>query len=238
MVITLPAGQVASGQLPHVCPRHGEQPIEMKRLRLISKPPPWAPFLIILGGIVYVIVVSALRKKVEAPAWPWCAQCKAQRSRNIGIGLGVLGAGILLLVIGGALGSDSGAMLLLFGFIVALVGLVIALRSNPQVISSAFVSQDGNSVEIAKADERFVQALQGGQPAVQQQQYGYQQQVPQQYGYPQQQVQQQYPQQQYPQQPQYPQQGYPQQQQPAYPPQQPGYPQQQQQYPPQQQPRY
>ena len=47
MRITVPAGQVAAGQLPHICPRHGEQPIEMKKVRLVSKPPPWAAVLIL-----------------------------------------------------------------------------------------------------------------------------------------------------------------------------------------------
>ncbi|MEV8514859.1 hypothetical protein [Dactylosporangium sp. NPDC051484] len=172
MVVTVPAGQVAAGQLPQICPRHGEAPIEMKKLRLISKPPSWAPLLIILGGIVYVIVVSALRKTVQAPAWPWCEQCKAKRSRNLGIGLGVLALGLLLLVIGAAIGSDSGAMLLLVGLFVALAGLIVALRANPQVITGAFVSRDGQFVEIAEADQRFVQALQhAARPAVPQQPY-------------------------------------------------------------------
>jgi hypothetical protein len=219
MRITVPAGQVAAGQLPHICPRHGEQPIEMKKVRLVSKPPPWTAVLILLGGIVYLIVVMVLRKTVQAPAWPWCAQCKAARTRNLGIGLGVAALGILLFVIGASLGDD-GAVLFLFGFIALLVGLIVAARSNPQVVSSAFVSQDGSAVEILKGDERFAQALQhGAQPAVAAQQQ------PGAWGYgaapaPQQPFQQPYPQQQgYPQ----PQQGYPQPQ---------GYPQQQQQYPP------
>lgn len=249
MVVTIPAAQVAAGQLPHVCARHGEQPIEMKNIRLISKPPPWAPLLILAGGIVYVIVVSAMRKKVQAPAWPLCAQCKAQRSRNLGIGLGVVGLGVLLFVIGAAVGSDNGSILLLLGFFALLAGLVVAARSNYQVISSAFVSQDGNFVEVTKADERFAQALRqvGAAPQPQQQMWGYgaaPQYQQQQVGYPQQQIaypqqQQAYPQQQaaYPQQ----QQAYPQQQQQAaYPQQQAAYPQQQQypqqQYPPQPQP--
>jgi hypothetical protein len=220
MRITVPAGQVAAGQLPHLCPRHGEQPIEMKKVRLVSKPPPWAAALILLGGIVYLIVVMALRKKVEAPAWPWCAQCKQARTRNLYIGLGVVGFGILLFIIGGALGDD-GAFLFFLGFIALLVGLVMALRANPQVVSSAFVTQDGNFVEVLKGHERFAQALQqGGQPAVPQQQgmWGYG-------GAPQQPAQ-------YQQQPasyQPPAQQYPAQQ---------GYQQPQQQYPPQQQNRY
>ncbi|HTJ35601.1 MAG TPA: hypothetical protein VL738_20465 [Dactylosporangium sp.] len=208
MLIRVPAGQVAAGQLPHVCPRHGEQAIEMKKVRLISKPPGWTILLIFLAVIVYVIVVSAIRKKVQAPAWPWCEQCKAARSRNLGIGLGVLGLGVLLFIVGVAMGEDGGALLFL-GFVGLLIGLIVALRANPQVISSAFVSQDGAFVDITKGDERFARALQGGgQPAVPQQQQG-------QWGYgaaPQQPVQ-------YQQQPA----GYQPPQQQQYPPQQQGY---------------
>ncbi|WP_432976100.1 hypothetical protein [Dactylosporangium sp. CA-233914] len=163
-MLQLPAGQVAAGHLPPVCPRHGEPALEMKKLRLISKPPPWAAFLIILGGIVYVIVVMALRKTVNAAAWPWCATCKANRSRNLGIGLGVLALGLLLFVVGIAtIDGDAGPMLLLLGLVVLIVGIVFAARSGYQAVAGAFVSQDGNFVEVAKPDPRFQQALQYGQ---------------------------------------------------------------------------
>src|SRR3954453_3222215 len=160
-MIQIPAGQVAAGQLPHVCPRHGEPAIEMKKIRLISKPPPWAAFLIILGGIVYLIVVMVLRKTVQAPAWPWCAQCKAARKRSLTIGLSVLGLALLLFIIGGAtIDSSGGPMLFLLGRVAFIVGLVFVARSGPQPVSGAFVSQDGTTVELAKHDPRFQQALQ------------------------------------------------------------------------------
>jgi hypothetical protein len=162
MVVTIPAGQVAAGHLPHICSRHGEQAIEMKKIKLISKPPSWAPFLIILGGIVYLIVVMAMRKTVQAPAWPWCAQCKAQRGRNLGIGLGLILLGLLLFVVGAAMNSDGGAFMFLLGFVAAIAGIIVAARANPQQITGAFVSQDGNFVELKKANDRFAQALQQG----------------------------------------------------------------------------
>ncbi|WP_432828928.1 hypothetical protein [Dactylosporangium sp. CA-092794] len=173
-MITIPAGQVAAGHLPPVCPRHGEAPIESKRIKLISKPPSWAPVLILVGVITYAIVVAVMRKKVDAPAWPWCAQCKAQRSRLLGIGWGLVGLGALLFVIGIAVmgSNDSGAMLFLLGLIVLLVGIIVAARGGYQAVTSAFVSQDGQFVEVHKPDDRFVQALQyGGQPLPQQQRY-------------------------------------------------------------------
>src|SRR5690348_11032235 len=203
-MLSIPAGQVAAGHLPHICARHGEPPAEMKRIRFVSKPPPWAPVLILAGGIVYLIVVTALRKKIEAPAWAWCAQCKSQRSRMLGIGLGVLALSLLLLVGGLAtIDGSAGPLLFFVGLIGLIVGAVLAARANYQVISSAYVSQDGQYLEVHKEDPRFVQALQPGQApqrqpqqqwggygaAPQQPAYGYQpaqpQPQPQVYGAPQ-----------------------------------------------------
>src|SRR5438477_3238395 len=157
-MLSIPAAQVAAGHLPHICARHGEPPVEMKRIRFISKPPPWAPFLILAGGIVYLIVVSALRKKIEAPAWAWCAQCKAQRSPMLGIGLGVLALGLLLIVIGIAtINGSAGPLLFLVGLVGLLAGAIVAARSGYQVVSSAYVSQDGQYLEVHKEDPRLVQ---------------------------------------------------------------------------------
>lgn len=187
-MLSIPAAQVAAGHLPHICARHGEPPAEMKRIRFVSKPPPWARFLILAGGIVYLIVVSAVRKKIEAPAWAWCAQCKAQRSRMLGIGLGVLALALLLIIVGiVTIDGSAGPLLFFVGLIGLIAGAIVAARSNYQVISSAFVSQDGQYLEVHKEDPRFVHALRQGQ-APPQQAWGY--------GAPQQQLQQQ-PQQQW-----------------------------------------
>ncbi|MER7276119.1 hypothetical protein ABT369_16845 [Dactylosporangium sp. NPDC000244] len=162
-MLRIPAAQVANGHLPHVCPRHGEPAIEMKRMKLISKPPSWTPVLILLAVIVYVIVVTILRKTVQAPAWPWCAQCKAARSRNLAIGLPVLGLGIVLFAVGIAtIDGDIGPIMFLLGLVAFLVGLIVAARSGAQTVAGAFVSQDGQFVEVPKSDPRFMQALQYG----------------------------------------------------------------------------
>src|SRR5690348_1719842 len=172
-MLSIPAAQVTAGHLPHICARHGEPPVAMRRIRFISKPPPWAPFLILAGGIVYLIVVTSLRKKIEAPAWAWCAQCKAQRSRMLGIGLGVLGLGLVLIVAGLAtIDNSAGPLLFLVGLVGLLAGAVVAARSSFQAISTAYVSQDGNFLEVHKEDQRFVQALRPGL-APPQQAWGY-----------------------------------------------------------------
>jgi hypothetical protein len=188
-MLSIPAAQVAAGHLPHICARHGESPVAMRRIRFISKPPPWAPVLILAGGIVYLIVVSSLRKKIEAPAWAWCAQCKAQRSRMLGIGLGVLGLGLLLIVVGLAtIDNSAGPLLFLVGLVGLLAGAVVAARSSFQAVSSAYVSQDGHFLEVHKEDQRFVQALRQVPAPQPQQAWGYGAPQPQQawgYGAPQ-----------------------------------------------------
>ncbi|WP_433048769.1 hypothetical protein [Dactylosporangium sp. CS-033363] len=160
-MLRLPAGQVAAGHLPHVCPRHGEPAVEMRPMKFISKPPSWAPILILAAVIVYVIVVTAMRKTVQAAAWPWCEQCKASRSKLMGIGWGTLGVGVLLLIAGFAtINGDLGPVLVLVGIFGLLVGLIVASRAGHQMVARAFVSQDGQFVEVAKPDPRFMQALQ------------------------------------------------------------------------------
>jgi hypothetical protein len=119
-------------------------------------------------------VVSALRKKIEAPAWAWCAQCKSQRSRMLGIGLGVLALSLLLIIVGIAtIDGTAGPLLFFVGLIGLIAGAIVAARANYQVISSAFVSQDGQFLDVHKEDQRFVQALRQGQAPPQQQAWGY-----------------------------------------------------------------
>ncbi|MET7400289.1 hypothetical protein ABZS66_43065 [Dactylosporangium sp. NPDC005572] len=158
-MVTIPAGQVAAGHLPPVCARHGEQATATKKVNLISKPPAWAAVLIIAGVLPYLIVVMALRKTVKAPAWPWCAKCTGQRTRNLLIGLGLIVLSLILLVVFAAAQSDAAALGMLLAFIAFLAGIIVATRSSTQAISGAFVSKDGNLVEIPKADERFAYAL-------------------------------------------------------------------------------
>jgi hypothetical protein len=175
--VSLSAGQVAGGQVPPVCARHGQPAVMTRKLRLISKPPTWAAFLIILGALPYLIAVLATRKTVNAPQWPFCDRCKSERTRTLGIGVGVVGLGFLLFVIGIATtDSDSavGPLLLLAGFLGLMVGLIVAVRSGWVVQSRAMVSRDGNAVTVRKPAEAFVQQAFGA-PGQQPQQQYYQQ---------------------------------------------------------------
>src|SRR2546430_7500914 len=90
-MVQIPAQWVSAGQgVPDLCVKHGLPSTQRRRLRLISKPPGWALPLIVFGAIIYVIIVTAVRKTVIAPAWPFCDECKRQRSRFLLIGLGLL----------------------------------------------------------------------------------------------------------------------------------------------------
>lgn len=168
-VITLPSAQVAAGagHLPPVCPRHGEPATEQRAVKLISKPPAWAAIFILGGGILYLIIVLALRKTVKAPAWPWCATCTAQRKKLLLIGLPLLAAGLLLLVGAVALNSDSTSPLLaLVGIVTLLAGTVVAARGGVVPMTGAMVSGDGQYVEVKKGSDRFLMALQHGRARV------------------------------------------------------------------------
>lgn len=167
-VITLPAAQVAAGagHLPPVCPRHGEPATEHRSLKLISKPPAWAAIFILGGGILYLIIVLAVRKSVKAPAWPWCATCTAQRKKLLSIGLPLLGLGVLLFIGGIAMNSAEGGLLAFVGLIVLLAGTIVAARGGAVPMTGALVSGDGQYVEIKKGSDRFLMALNRGRTHV------------------------------------------------------------------------
>lgn len=167
-VITLPAAQVAAGagHLPPVCPRHGEPATEQRSVKLISKPPAWAAIFILGGGILYLIIVLAIRKTVKAPAWPWCATCTAQRKKLLAIGLPLLAVGVLLFVGGIALNSSEGGLLAVLGVIVLLAGTIVAARGGEVPMTGAMVSGDGQYIEVKKGSDRFLMALNRGRTHV------------------------------------------------------------------------
>lgn len=167
-VITLPSAQVAAGagHLPPVCPRHGEPATEHRSLKLISKPPAWAAIFILGGGILYLIIVLAIRKSVQAPAWPWCATCTAQRKKLLAIGLPLVGVGVLLFAGGVTMNSAEGGLLVLVGVIILLAGTIVAARGAAVAMTGALVSKDGRYVEVAKGSDRFLMALNRGRTHV------------------------------------------------------------------------
>ena len=167
-VITLPSAQVAAGagHLPPVCPRPGEPATQTRSVKLISKPPAWAAIFILGGGILYLIIILAVRKSVKAPAWPWCATCTAQRKKLLAIGLPLLAVGVLLFVGGIAVNSDNTPLLMLLGAVVLLAGTIFAALGGTVSMTGAVVSGDGQSVEVKKGSDRFVMALNRGRTHV------------------------------------------------------------------------
>lgn len=183
----LPAGWVAAGYgIPDVCARHGELPVQQRKLQIISRPPPWSYVLILLGAIIFLIVVLVTRKTVKAPHWPFCARCKQQRGRLLAIGLTVIGLAAVAVVgaiaLIGSVGSDSAApgLVLLGAFVLLLAGIVVAARSAPVAVAGAQVSRDGAWILVERAHPHFAhraavlqhQAAQH-QAAQHQQPYGY-----------------------------------------------------------------
>jgi hypothetical protein len=246
---SVPAQWAATGYgLPGVCARHGEPATQRVNTRFVSRAPAWAIPFILLGALPYLIVVMAVRKTVNAQNWPYCAQCQAQRQRNLIIGVGGLVLSIVILCTGTSLTDNDSTsalagLMILVGAVLFFVALIFTARSSRQFIAGAVVTRDGLYVELKNADPRFsaqiqAAATQSGMPNTGYQvppgyaQPGYPQQAypppgypaPQQYqppqGYPTPGPSYPPPQPQYPTQPQYPAQ--PQQPYQGYPPQQPG----------------
>jgi hypothetical protein len=189
---------------PSVCSRHGEPATVRLKTRFISRAPGWALPLIIFGGIVYLIVVSAVRKTVWAQNWGYCPACISLKNKRLYIGLGVLAVGAVLFVLGIAvLGNDDesalGPLTFLVGMVLFIVGLVVSALSGRTAIAGGMASMDGVWVQFRQPAQRFVaevdqalavakqaQAAQWGlQPAPAQPQYGQPQYGQPQYGQPQ-----------------------------------------------------
>jgi hypothetical protein len=174
--VRIPAGWVAAGQgLPAVCAKHGEQAITGKNVPLISKPPGWSYVLLLLGAIPFLIVVMVTRKTVKAQNWPWCAKCGAQRKQFLAIGLITLFASLVLMVVMFASGNSTLAILGLLFLVLALVGLIVAVRGSNAAMIGATVTRDGQWVEVPKASDAFAAQATAMQAQAQAQHGGYQQ---------------------------------------------------------------
>ena len=88
---------------------------------------------------------------MQAPAWPWCATCTAQRKKLLAIGLPLVAVGVLCFAGGIAANSDSSPIFVLLGIVVLLAGTVVAGRGGQVPMTGAMVSGDGRYVEVKRA---------------------------------------------------------------------------------------
>jgi hypothetical protein len=160
-MVQIPAQWVSAGHgVPDLCVKHGLPPTQRRKLRLISKPPGWALPLVVFGAIIYLIVVMAVRKTVVAPAWPFCDECKQQRSRSLLIGGGLLVLSVVVFIgSAGVIDSNSGVggLGMMLSFVLFLVAVILMARANWVNTSRAIVSRDGQWVEV-NAGEPFTRA--------------------------------------------------------------------------------
>src|SRR5439155_17806466 len=162
--IRIPARWVAGGTgVPAVCSRHGAPSAVSYRARYVSRPPTWSYGLFVIP-VVFAVAVTLVRKSVVAPAWPFCARCKAMRARLLMTGLGLLvlsGAGFAGAVAFRNAGVFASAVPLLVvgGFVALFAGVLVAARGSTPAITRARVSADGLWIEVARPHERFVEGV-------------------------------------------------------------------------------
>lgn len=162
MTVAIPAPLVVVGQaMPGVCVRHGRPADRHKRVIFRSKNPGWTYLLIILGVIVFAIVAAVLQKRIKAPAWPFCRECAALRTRRFLVGAGIVMLSIVLVVVlAGTMPPDVsyGPLIVLAFVVLLLVGLIFIARAGWSSIASAFASRDGTAVEVSRPAPAFVEA--------------------------------------------------------------------------------
>nr|WP_296068868.1 hypothetical protein [uncultured Actinoplanes sp.] len=139
-----------------------------KPARFVSAIPGWSYVTILAGVIVFAIVVAATRKRVSAPAWPFCARCRSQHAKTLFIGFPLLAVGFVLALAAPSMSDDlSGpAFLVAFGAIIA--GTVLLTRSAWAFIAGGRVVDKAQAVEFRRANEAFAaQAVAAQQAAAQ-----------------------------------------------------------------------
>jgi hypothetical protein len=149
---TVAAGYVVAGWTPEVCVRHGRRPVATRKATFLSPIPLWMYATILAGLLIFVILVSVLRKKVVAPAWPLCDQCLAERRRNLTLMWVSIAAFVPLIWAGSALSETmSGSALPLVLLALAIVGSPVAAvgfgnRGSVTYLVKGSVSADGSHV--------------------------------------------------------------------------------------------
>jgi hypothetical protein len=164
MNVEVSAQAASTAPVSQVCSRHGEPAAQHRRVKLISRTPQWAYVLLVLGLVVFglvpfIIVTLALRKTVNAPAWPFCTHCHALRKRRLLIGSGLFVGGLVLLAVGLALPRSIGAIGGLAFIILILAAATAVSYSTWRAISGAWVSRDGLWVEVPTAHQRFAEQV-------------------------------------------------------------------------------
>lgn len=162
MRVVLPAQWVFAGYaVPQVCARHGE-PAAGVKTRFRSRTPGWAYALLALGVVPYLIAVAATRTTIVAPSWPFCAQCKALRTRNLILGLSGIVVGIALFCAMGAVaGADFAAaralayLLVMLALAALIAGVVVTGRAAPGALAQAWVREDGAWLDVWSPNPKF-----------------------------------------------------------------------------------
>jgi hypothetical protein len=162
MRVVLLADWVLAGHgVPQVCARHGE-PAAGVKTQFRTRTPGWAYALIVLGVVPYFIAVYATRKTIFAPSWPFCAQCKALRTRNLVLGLSGMAVGIALFCAMGAVASADfvGAravayLLVILSLAAFIAGVVVTGRAAPGALAQAWVREDGEWLDVWSPNPKF-----------------------------------------------------------------------------------
>ena len=101
-----------------------------------------------------------VRKTAKPQAWPFCAQCKSERAKRLGIALALVVLAVVLFAAPVVVAGDStelGPIGLLFplSLIVLFAALLVAARNDWVGTAGGIVTGDGVWVQFAKAHPTF-----------------------------------------------------------------------------------
>jgi hypothetical protein len=154
------------GALPPVCDRHGEPASEQRPTVFISNTPRWVSVLVVVGlftvGLLLAIIVAAaVRKRVKAPAWPFCSRCAALRKRRLWTAIGTLVLAVLIIVLLMLAPGDSSyaGLVGLADVLLFIVGLGLFGYVRRGAIALGRVSTDGTTVHLRRPHPRFAEQL-------------------------------------------------------------------------------